>query len=382
MKPHLYLLPLLLLVGCSDSDAPPRVDIKSPAPKTTVSGTVQLQAATDNPDSIFKVTFKLRGVGSTLPGATLHSTTLAPYQADWLTTTVPNHQTYELYAEALGTNGQTAQSAPVQINVNNPGSPELDYLLGYTLPTRACPSSLMQNQTGSTLWSQPTQPQNLRAPTLVTAPRNQKTNLQAQATTNSCHVLQWSWPAHNDTTEAYGVYVSNTDIAGPYGEPLLYQSATLSPNQQYSAVVTKPDFQATYHGAITAVNNQQTESGMSNADSTGLLEHRPLAVSPAQNSTQNGNITLRWEAYPHNPETTTIGYVAYLYTQDPATTRGLKPYWSNDPFTIQDTELEVSKALPAGTYYWWVAAVRFKVVGKDKVTEALSFSDPLKFTVQ
>jgi len=90
----------------------PEVALTSPAPNTTVTGTVTVTASATDPSGIKRVEFYLDGV--------LDSTrSTAPYSYDWNTTILPNGP-YTISAKAYDNAGTVGQSTVLAVVVNNP----------------------------------------------------------------------------------------------------------------------------------------------------------------------------------------------------------------------------------------------------------------------
>ena len=96
----------------------PTATMTSPAPETTIAGTVTLAAnAADIGGGVVGVQFKYSnasGIGSNIGAEDLG----APYEATWDTTTVPNG-TYSVMATGRDTNFNQTTSAPVTVTVAN-----------------------------------------------------------------------------------------------------------------------------------------------------------------------------------------------------------------------------------------------------------------------
>jgi hypothetical protein len=103
--------------GGEPDKEPPAVAITSPVAGTTVSGQVQVSAnVTDKLDAISSVQFYVNGMPLGSP------VTSAPYAISWATTLASNGAN-TITAQATDVSGNTGTSAPVSVNVENPGSP-------------------------------------------------------------------------------------------------------------------------------------------------------------------------------------------------------------------------------------------------------------------
>jgi len=102
-----------ITVGSSSDTVPPAVSITSPAPGSTVSGTITVTADASDNVGVVGVQFKYNGIS--FDG----EATTAPYSATGYTNSVPNG-TYTLTAVARDAAGNRTTSAPVTVTVSNP----------------------------------------------------------------------------------------------------------------------------------------------------------------------------------------------------------------------------------------------------------------------
>ena len=101
-----------ITVGSSSDTAPPAVSITSPAPGSTVSGTITVTADASDNVGVVGVQFEYDGISFDAEDTT------APYSAAGYTNNVPNG-TYTLTAVARDAAGNRTTSAPVTITVSN-----------------------------------------------------------------------------------------------------------------------------------------------------------------------------------------------------------------------------------------------------------------------
>lgn len=103
-------------VGSSSDTAPPAVSITSPAPGSTVSGTISVAVDASDNVGVVGVQFKYDGINLDAEDTT------APYSATAHTGNVPNGS-YTLTAVARDAAGNRTTSAPVTIIVANDTAP-------------------------------------------------------------------------------------------------------------------------------------------------------------------------------------------------------------------------------------------------------------------
>lgn len=364
-------LPLLALTACGTRDAaPPRVTITTPAAGSTVSGTTAVVVDAADDSGIARVQVYARAAGSTRSGVLLGSASEKPYVVSFATGTVPNGNALELYALATDTGGQTATSAPVPVQAQNAGAPRLNYFAAFTMPPKPAGTPQLLSVGPERALPSHTPWQATTAPgvrTLSAAPL-------ATPAADATYTAEWAWPTVSGAT-GYRVYLSQTDLAGPY--TLQYaQTAAATGSQAYSKELADVRPGTTLYGAIRALTGPSLlESPLSNADSATFLGTQEVA-SPADGQTvADGRPILTW-----NPLAGAEGYLYFLYDKTPWDETA-KQVWTNYPDSTASrsaTYPSTRAALPSGTYYWWVAGVKFDASGN---AEAFSFSAPRKLVV-
>lgn len=362
-------LGLLLLVGCQPSGGgtPSTAKVTSPTTGQSVSGitTVKVDATGD----VARMDAYLRPSGTQELGVNVGSATSAPYQIGWTTLNYPNQTTFDLYALATSGSGAQAKSDLVSVTINNAGTPTLTYLVAISYPVNGLATQSLQ---------QLNRPQ--IDPRLIRAPLDQLTariplkaaTLTAQDTSRN-NDLEWGWSAMNGV-DGYGVFLSTTSLVGPYQRQISQQASGVG-DQGY-AVTVKGQPGSTYFGTVTSITSS-AESGLSNAQSAVILPEPQLA-SPAQGQVvSDGRPILTW-----SPTAGAVGYLYYVYAQNPMTTPTAKALWTNYPNTTPQLSAiypSDKNALTSGTYYWRVAAVGFDSRGKANsfsYTAVRSFSVP------
>ncbi len=143
MKHTLFLVLLLLLASCDSTDiAPSALAITSPASGSSVSGTVTVQIGSAEDSAVTRVDLYVRGQGSTGKGVLAGSSVNKPYVVSWNTIAQPNTTNLELVAIGVDSAGTETASPPVPVRTQNTGTPQLQYLVGYTLAPRTAVSSV------------------------------------------------------------------------------------------------------------------------------------------------------------------------------------------------------------------------------------------------
>ncbi|GEM50059.1 Ig-like domain-containing protein [Deinococcus cellulosilyticus] len=371
---------LLALMACQNADRmPPKIAITAPAFNSNVTGVTPVQITASDDSGINKVRLYARQRGSTMKGVQVGVADQEPYVVAWNTTNIPNNSDAEIYAEAQDNSGEVGVSDPVPLKNNNQNAPTLNYFAAYTLPTRTQVNANglnIKKQMGDSIsFSQPDLADLQPPPTKVK--NAAKSSIQAQAENND-YFFEWNWKAHTQSSK-YDLYLSAGDAVGPFeqvdAETSNAEAGTnLKTNRHYTGAV---DAQKTFYGMIVA-NTNQGESPLSNAGATQFLLERPSNLSPVNNAiVSGGRPKITWQGVQG-----VDGYVFYLYDKNPLTEGSTaKRLWTNSPQTIAGTEAVYPDALPAlstGTYYWWVAGVKF--VKKQAV--ALTYSNPTRILVQ
>ncbi|GGJ33093.1 hypothetical protein GCM10008938_19230 [Deinococcus roseus] len=341
---------------------------------------VSIQINASDESGISKVRVYAREKGSSQKGVLLGSASSSPYVISWPTYNIPNQVSAELYAEAIDESGMTGTSDAVYVKPVNPGLPQLSYFVAYTYPA-ATPAAATQKL-------QDSDAQLPHAPTVgavasggkASSHKIQKQQVAAQATPiNVKYALRWGLLPVNTANEYY-LYASTEDAVGTYKYVKKITATSTSSEQSGSAFVDKIITEAVtkdqnFHGMVTA-KNASGESGLSNSMSTNFLVNQPLNLSPADGAqVASPQVTISWDELPEADE-----YLYYLYASDP-TVGNPSALWTNYPKTTPNTNATYPAEKPAltkGTYYWWVAGVRFNADGRPT---AFSFSKPTTFIV-
>lgn len=375
----------LLLGGCNQLDkAPPNVSITSPAGGQPVSGTVGIQLAASDDTGIAKLSVYARAPGSTSKGVLIGSATQAPYLISWFTLQFPNASELEVYAVALDAAGNTSQSDPVKVKVQNPGSPVLSYLAGFNLPpdTRVGTSSALSGNELPQAVLSSLHAETVQSPIGVSLPsERQRSGMNASSVrpladdSGRTLAIEWGWPTYPGA-DGYGIFLGKTDLAGPYTR-MRNQAAATGGTQKFSKKITTDEASGPLLGVVTAITqNQSVETGLSNADGAQFMTVAQQSAAPADGQTLlDGKPVLTWNA---NSEA--VGYLYYVFDKNPFDPSA-KIVWTNAPQTtdkLSATYPNTLAPLPSGTYHWWVAGVGFNQNGQ---ADAFSFSAPRTFTV-
>ena len=118
MKKLYLLLPILFLIywGCEEQDTtPPTVTITSPQNNSSVSEVVSITCMSSDNEGVEKVELWVNGEST---GLTDDS---EPYSFDWNTTTLEDGN-YTIIVRSYDTNGNTTDSDPITLTVDNSGS--------------------------------------------------------------------------------------------------------------------------------------------------------------------------------------------------------------------------------------------------------------------
>lgn len=380
------VLPLLFSTACNQIDkGAPTVSVTSPASGQPLSGTVGVQLSAKDDSGIAKISVYARSHGGSNKGVLIGSATQAPYVVSWFTPQFPNASDLEVYAVALDTSGNSGESDPVRVKIQNPGSPILSYLAGFNLPadTRVGASSLDDtDQTSNVVLNslgagtvKPPAGLNLQAGQLQGSKLNSASVRPLADDSGRTLAIEWGWPTYPGA-DGYGIFLGKTDLAGPYTR-MRNQAAATSGTQKFSKKITSEEAKGPLLGVVTAITQNQTvETGLSNADDARFMTIAQQSASPAEGQTLiDGRPVLTWNA---NSEA--VGYLYYVFDKNPFDATA-KILWTNAPQTtdkLSATFPGSAEPLNAGTYYWWVAGVGFNQNGQ---ADAFSFSAPRTFVV-
>lgn len=106
---------VMFFIGCSGDTESPDVQITYPANGSVVSGTVNITAeATDNKE-VARVEFHI-------DGSLASTSTSEPYTYSWVTTSLPDSSSHNIYAKAYDAVGNEGISSTVTVIVDNGGS--------------------------------------------------------------------------------------------------------------------------------------------------------------------------------------------------------------------------------------------------------------------
>ncbi|WP_157448806.1 Ig-like domain-containing protein [Deinococcus peraridilitoris] len=377
---------LLTLVACNQVDkGAPTVSVTSPASGQPLSGTVGVQLSAQDDSGVAKISVYARAHGATNKGVLIGSATQAPYVVSWFTPQYPNASDLEVYAVALDTSGNSGESDPVRVKIQNPGSPVLSYLAGFNLPpdTRVAASSVDSHDGLDTAVIQALNVDTVKPPAGM-QPQSQPPRSPRAATSalrpladdsGRTLAVEWGWPTYPGA-DGYGIFLGKTDLAGPYTR-MRNQAAATSGTQKFSKKITSEEAKGPLLGVVTAITQNQTvETGLSNADDARFMTIAQQSASPADGQILlDGKPVLTWNA---NSEA--VGYLYYVFDKNPFDATA-KILWTNAPQTtdkLSATYPATAAPLNAGTYYWWVAGVGFNQNGQ---ADAFSFSAPRTFVV-
>lgn len=360
-----------LLTSCGEDGPPPSITIVAPAVDASVSGTTAVQVTISDEEKVDEVRVYARQRGGTEDGRLLGTVNTRPYIVSWNSTNVPNGDDLELYASARRA-GATGKSTPVPVRIQNATAPTLAYLVAYNLPVSL--GALHLSKT-------PGLPAHLDVRQIHTPPTWRAAPLpagvRAQATSTDRQLgVEWAWNPQ-DTATGYRILMSTRSLAGPY-EVIHSQAASAgSVNvERYSEFLGTSTVGDKVYGAIRALTGTSGESAVSNAGRAIFLDTQ-LIASPADNqAVPDGRPVLTWNAL--------AGAEGYLYfvCDRPCTADGAKQVWTNYPNVTSSLSAvypPAKAALPAGTYHWWVAGVRFNNGRGTPVS--LSYSEQRRLVV-
>ena len=379
-----FLFVSVLFMGCSSDDSSkPSAAITAPASDASVSGTVPIQVDAVDDKGIAKVNAYFRAKGANRQGVLAGSAVSKPYLISWSTSRVPNLSELEIVAVPQDFAGNTAQSDPVRVRVNNANVPSLSYLVAYNIPktTGAMTTSAGGLNSGLPVGLRDFQPTSIAAPTVRARITSGAGSVQPQAANDFSSILEWAWQPFG-SADGYGVY-SAQNFEGPYTVNGKQFSSTGTGLQKRSSTIPTALPGDSYYGLVTAItNNQSLEGGFSNADSATFLPAQFSASPSDGQSVPGGKPTLSWTS---NAGSSVEGYLYFVYGKDPlleATT----PVCTNSPNSTAELAVVYPVAstacpaggLPSGTYYWWVAGVSFDA---KRQADGFSFSQVRRFVV-
>jgi Bacterial Ig domain len=134
---------LVLLTACKSTDIGPNaLAITSPASGSPVSGTIAVQVGTADNTNVTRVELYVRGQGSTVKGMMVGSSVNEPHVISWNSLSQPNATNLELVAVAIDKEGKETPSPALPIRTQNSGTPQLQYLVGYTLAPKVSATQL------------------------------------------------------------------------------------------------------------------------------------------------------------------------------------------------------------------------------------------------
>ncbi|NTX99532.1 Ig-like domain-containing protein [Deinococcus sp. JMULE3] len=349
---------LTLLISCGGSGPPPSVTLVTPVNDAVVSGTAALQATLDE-GVTGEVRLYARRRDGQEDGQFIGSANNRPYLVRWNTTAFPNGSDLEVYARAI-VDGSEGRSAPVRVTIQNASAPQLRYMVGYNVPASFTAQSLTSGPRGLI------DPLKVRGPDAtqaVAGHANRKVgSVGAQAAGQRSFWAEWGWTA---VPGAYGyrVLMADRSLAGPY-------SVVKSPLPSNGAVTEKhsmplPDgaVAGKVYGVVRSVSSAQVESALSNAGTAVLMDAQQVASPVDGQVVQDGRPILTWNALQ--------GASGYFYSvcDRPCTDPLAREIWGNTDRQGQAitpiSELSAvypadQEPLVAGTYYWWIAAVRLE----------------------
>jgi Bacterial Ig domain len=352
----------VVLISCQQAGPPLSAVIVTPSRNATVSGTTAVQVSVPADAKVSTVRVYARGTGEKGQGVLLGSANTAPYVISWATGSTPAGDGLEVYAVASGAGSTDGTSDAVPVRVSNPDAPALNYLVTYNLPVSVQGVVGVQSLKAS------------RLPRLDAALVQQTGGIRPQSVSPLADpvpaeprdlAVEWAWsPAAG--ANGYDVLLSKTSLAGPY-EVVRSQVAVPTGVQKHSQSLSAAKPGDLVYGAVaTLSNNAQDRSSFSNAGAAGFLQTQQSASPADKQTVQDGRPILSWPALS--------GADAYLYflCDKVCSAQDAKDLWTNYPkaqSTLSAFYPANLKALPSGTYFWWVAGVKFNTQG-----QAVAFS--------
>lgn len=377
----LALCGALVLTSCGKNEGvAPRISVTSPASGAPVSGTVSVQFSAADDARLSKISLYVRSPGTTDRGTLVGSATSAPFVISFYTPKFPNGSLLELVPIAQDAAGNVNQGDPIEVKVQNAGSPALSYLAGFNLPpdTR---TGVMATGVGTSGIGGPLlpilYPEQVRPPQTTKGPREtlNPSGPGTLAVTDRTFAIEWGWPTVPGA-DGYGIYLSTTDASGPYVNQR-YQAAGTGGNQKFSRTLVSAEQDQPLYGAVTTRTQGNTvESGLSNADEARFMTAEQQVASPIEAQVvADGRPILTW-----NSNSQAGGYLYYVLDKTPFDPSA-KIVWTNAPQSTDKLSAAYPANLPAlkaGTYFWWVGGVSFDSRGQ---ADAFSFSAPRTFVV-
>jgi hypothetical protein len=113
---------------------------------------VAVQVSSAENSAVIRIDLYVRGQGSQDKGIMVGSSVNAPHVISWNTITQPNATNLELVAVGVDAAGSETASPPVPVRTQNSGTPQLQYLVGYTIAPRTAAAEL--GTVPETLWTQ------------------------------------------------------------------------------------------------------------------------------------------------------------------------------------------------------------------------------------
>lgn len=235
---------IFLLPACTNPDLGSNaLAITSPASGTSVSGTVAVQIGIAENTTATRIDLYVRGQGSTNKGMMVGSSVSEPHVISWNSLSQPNATNLELVAIAIDKEGKETPSPALPIRTQNSGTPQLQYLVGYTLAPKVATSDM---QLSTTLLTQGVLP-----------PENVDLSIQeaiqALDTTQRNYLLEWQWQPFPNA-QGYCIFHNTQDTAGPFEQQSRCISASVTSGAQ------KADFNVTtaksgdsHYGVVKAV---------------------------------------------------------------------------------------------------------------------------------
>jgi hypothetical protein len=380
----------LVACGPSDDNRLPSVSITSPVAGATVAGTYPVQLSANDDTGISKIQVFARPIpgiiGTATPKVFVGASSSAPYVANILTLALPNQSELELLAVATDRAGKTADSDPVRIKVANPGTPQLNYFVAFTLPPQGGLPTSAALAAGKALGATSLPQIDLAAlqpPAATTGTAGATGQVRGQATAPRQYAVEWHWNAlAAPALKGYGVRIAQAGFAGPYERATA--GAGVQPvggnvgEQRYSKIMPSIKTGDRVYGLVTALSSDAlNEGGYSNADDTSFLAGQESATPLDGASINDGRPLLAW-----NSLAGVAGYLYQVFSANPLTTSPApKAVWSNGLKTTEQLSVNYPAnldRLPSGTYYWWVVGVAFDANDRP---EALSYSALRQFQV-
>lgn len=395
---------LSLVTSCSSPDqTAPTISIVSPALNSSVTGTTAIQLLARDEGSIQQVDVFARGLGGIDEGILVGSAgneSINPagnLSIPWYTGTLPNDRELELYAVATDPAGNQGKSKSTRVRISNSDAPSLKYFAGFNLPK--APTQGLSTPTGQIISSQTISSQTISSQSDMTSssllqflpidsPDQVKAPLNVQAVGNtssqnpnrskltpraSSHALatEWAWDAVSNV-KGYAIYLG-ANVVGPYTKQVGVQPNGSTGTQKYSKFLKDTQTTQNLWGVVSSLGSG--ESSFSNTDQAFLLKDQAAGTVLTAST---GRPTLNW---PANEDPQTAGYLFYVYKKNPLTSNEAAVWSTPNSRAVNQLTIDYPSSrdpLPAGTYYWWVAAVSFSDTGR---ASGFSFSDPQTFVV-